>query len=104
MSNLMGTIRDGKFQEDNLLELPDNINEHTKAMVNQLITWSADTKGPTDLVMALWFCEIKAKEMIQQSGIRIHHTDNRFLTRKNLAQQAVINLDDLAIANSIQYI
>ena len=54
--------------------------------------------------MALWFCEIKAKEMMQASGIKIHHTDNRYLTRRNIAQQAVVNLDELAMANSTIYL
>lgn len=97
ISNLMGTIRDGKFQEDNILELPDNINEHTKALVNQLITWSPDTKGPTDLVMALWFCEIKAQEIVRAGTHVKHHINNRYNTRRQSAQRSVINLDELAL-------
>lgn len=105
MQGLFGTLRDGKPNKDNLIELPDpQYHEGIKALIGQLITWKPDTKNPTDVVMALWFCEIKAKEMIQQSGIKIHHTHNRFLTRRNIEQQAVINLDDLAVQNSIIYL
>jgi hypothetical protein len=96
MSQLMGTLRDGKFQEDNILELPDNVNEHTKALVNQLITWKADTKGPTDLVMALWFCEIRAQEMVRAGTNVRHHMDNRHITRRQANNRMVVNLDDLA--------
>lgn len=104
ISNLMGTVRDGKFQDDNLLELPDNINEHTKALVNQLITWSADTKGKTDLVMALWFCEIRAQEMVR-SGMHVrHHLDNRFISMRQMNQRNVINLDDLAMQQEVVFI
>ena len=65
MSDLFGTVNNGKHQKNNLIELPSIDNEHFKALVNQLITWSPDTKGPTDLVMALWFCEIRAKEILK---------------------------------------
>jgi hypothetical protein len=96
ISNLMGTIREGKFQDDNILELPDNCNEHTKALVNQLITWSADTKGPTDLVMALWFCEIRAQEIVRQGTQVQYHFNNRNLTARQASKQNVVNLSDLA--------
>ena len=101
MSMLFGSMRDGKFNRDNLIELPDNSNEHIKALVNQLITWKPDTRGATDCVMALWFCEIRAKELIQQSSRMISHVHNRYATRRNLAQQGVINLDELAMEQAI---
>jgi len=103
MSGLFGTMRDGKFNEDNLIELPSNNNEHVKALVNQLITWKADTKGPTDCVMALWFCEIRAKEIIQQGRNVASHSRNRYATRRNLAAQGVINLDEMAMSQSNYY-
>ena len=97
MSSLFGSMRDGKYNRDNLIELPDNSNEHVKALVNQLITWKADTKGPTDCVMALWFCEIRAKELIQQSNFRTAHANNKWATRRNVAMQGVVNLDEMAM-------
>jgi hypothetical protein len=97
MSSLFGSMRDGKFNRDNLIELPDNSNEHVKALVNQLITWKADTKGPTDCVMALWFCEIRAKELIQQSNFRTAHANNKWATRRNVAMQGIVNLDEMAM-------
>jgi hypothetical protein len=101
MSTLFGSMRDGKFNKDNLIELPDNSNEHVKALVNQLITWKPDTKGATDCVMALWFCEIRVKELIQQSHVISSHAGNRFATRRNVARQGVINLDELAMEKAI---
>jgi hypothetical protein len=103
MSNLMGTIRDGKFQNDNLLELPDNTNEHTKALINQLITWSADTKGATDLVMALWFCEIKAQEVVRSNNNMSYFGQNRFITRGQEARRGVVNLDDAYAEQHVIY-
>jgi hypothetical protein len=97
MSSLFGSMREGKYNKDNLIELPDNSNEHVKALVNQLITWKADTKGPTDCVMALWFCEIRAKELIQQSNFRTAHANNKWATRRNVAMQGIVNLDEMAM-------
>jgi hypothetical protein len=104
MSNLMGSIRDGKFQDDNLMELPDNVNEHTKALVNQLITWSPDTKGPTDLVMALWFCEIRAQELMRSGQHRTYHASGTSrITRRQERQQVVYSINDLMMERETIY-
>ncbi len=104
MSNLFGTMRDGKFIGGNLITLPDASNEHIKALINQLITWKPDTKNKTDVVMALWFCEIRAKELVQSSMNRVHHMNSRYATRKNMSQRAVIDLDELAADQQVIYI
>ena len=104
MSGLFGQLRDGKPDGNALISLPDASNEHVKALVNQLITWKPDTKNKTDCVMALWFCEIRAKELIQQGTNRIYHFSSRFATRKNLAQQAVVDLDEMAAEQQVLYI
>jgi hypothetical protein len=54
--------------------------------------------------MALWFCELRAKELVQQSGSRIYHTYNRYATRRNEEQRIVFDLDELAAEQSIIYI
>lgn len=95
MSGLFGTVRDGKHQKDNLLGLPNHENnEHVKALINQLITWKPDTKNPTDLVMALWFCEIRAQELVRQGMYQQTHMSNRWATRRNKYGQGVVNLDE----------
>jgi hypothetical protein len=97
MQGLFGTARESKHNGDNLIELPNpEYHEGIKALINQLITWKADTRNPTDVVMALWFCEIKAKEMIQRNSHRMTHQNNRFLTRRNMSQQTVVSLNELA--------
>jgi hypothetical protein len=103
MSMLFGSMRDGKAQGDGLLELPANNNEHVRALINQLITWKADTKGPTDCVMALWFCEIRARELVSQNNFRTTHVNNPFATMRNRANQGLVNLDDLAYEQNIIY-
>lgn len=104
MSGLFGTVRDGKHQRDNLLSLPDHENnEHVKALINQLITWKPDTRNPTDLVMALWFCEIRAQEMMRQGSFLQTHANSKWSTRKNKFDRGVINLDDLATEQYTYY-
>lgn len=108
MAPLFGTERDGRFQKDNLIKLPSTENnEHVKALVEQLITWDPNAKKSqkTDCVMALWFAEIRFKELIQQSGYMQNHSYNRYATKKNISQRGVVNLDELAATqHSEQYL
>lgn len=104
MASLFGSLRDGKPVGDNLITLPDQVNEHVKALVNQLITWKPDTRNATDCVMALWFCEIRAKELIQQGSNLQRHQNNRFATRRNMAMRGTVNLDELAAEQHTIYI
>jgi hypothetical protein len=105
MQGLFGTMGGAKHNRDNLIELPDpQYHEGIKALINQLITWKPGTRNPTDVVMALWFCEIKAKEMIQHSGTQIYHATSRFVTQRQMAKQAVVNLDDLAMEQHTTYL
>jgi hypothetical protein len=105
MQGLFGTMTSNKHNRDNLIELPDpQYHEGIKALINQLITWKPGTRNPTDVVMALWFCEIKAKEMIQHSGTQIYHATSRFVTQRQMAQQAIVNLDDLAMEQFTTYL
>lgn len=105
MSALFGTVREGKHQKDNLLSLPNHENnEHVKALINQLITWKPDTKGKTDLVMALWFCEIRAQELVRQGMYQQTHMNSRWATRKNRYSQEVVNLDTVFSDDHIQYL
>jgi hypothetical protein len=96
MSTLFGTKQfDGKHHRDNLMHLPSDQTENIKALVEQLITWSPTTKGKTDMVMALWFCEIRAREMLNQGMHQTHHLKNPFLSRYEMGKRTVINIDEL---------
>jgi hypothetical protein len=96
MSTLFGTKQfDGKHHRDNLIHLPSDQTENVKALIEQLITWSPNTKGKTDMVMALWFCEIRAREMLNQGMHQTHHMKNPFLSRHEMGKRTVINIDEL---------
>ena len=56
MAPLFGMMKDNRFVPGtNLIDLPSmNDNENVKALIEQLITWSAGTKNKQDGPMALW--------------------------------------------------
>lgn len=91
-----------KHSGDNLLELPDTSrSESVKKLIEQLITWQPGVRGSKlkmDAVMALWFCEIVARETIQQSsGVSLFMT-NEYASRVDVESRFAINLDELAAA------
>ena len=105
MSTLFGTKQaDGKHHRDNLIHLPSDQTENIKAMIEQLITWSPTTKGKTDMVMALWFCEIKAREWLNTGIYQKHHLNNPFLSRAEKNKRIVVNIDNLLAEQERQFI
>lgn len=87
-----------------LIELPSShLSEAVKQLIEQLIVWSPETKAKTDMVMSLWFAEIRAREICQASaldgdgGTKMFQP-NRFLSRRQRRHQQIINLNDLAAA------
>jgi hypothetical protein len=109
LAPLFGTItkRDGvmnnfKHADDNLIELPDSSkNEHIKKLIEQLVTWQPGVQGKKlkmDAVMALWFCEIVARETLLTSTNVPNFINNQFTPRGEIESRYIINLDDLAAA------
>lgn len=86
-----------------LIELPSTHNhEATKALVEQLVTWSPGMK-PKDLVqdlpMALWFAEIICREVVDTRTMHTRqHRDSRFVPRYARRGQAVVRLDEYLAA------
>ena len=96
MASLFGNTRDGRFQDNNIIELPSNEgSEGLKTLVQELITWKPDTKNPTDCVMALWFAVIRVRELMQQRNKVSGYAANRWATRAQKAQRMSVNLDDV---------
>ncbi len=105
MSTLFGTKQhDGKHHRDNLIHLPSDQTENVKALIEQLITWTPTTKGKTDLVMALWFCEIRAREMLNYGQYNSHHLKNPFLTSAEKRKRVVVNIDQLLADQNKQFV
>ena len=105
MSTLFGTKQqDGKHHRDNLMHLPSDQTENIKSLIEQLITWSPTTKGKTDMVMALWFCEIRAREMLNVGLNQKTHMRNPFLNHNERRRQIVVNIDELLQDKERQFI
>jgi len=95
MSMLMGTSKDGKFQNNNTIEIAStDQSEGLKALVQQLITWKPNTRGKTDCVMALWFTVLKARELMQQHSRISTYAYNRWSTKAQDNRKYSINLDE----------
>ena len=95
MSSLFGSMRDGRFQDNNIIELPSNEgSEGLKTLVQELITWKPDTRNPTDCVMALWFAVIRIRELMQNSSKVGQYQTNRWATRAQMASRGSLNLDE----------
>jgi hypothetical protein len=95
MSNLFGTVREEKFQKNNIIELPSSEgSEGIKALTQQLLTWKPNTKGKTDTVMALWFAVIRIRELMQSNSNTSRYLNNRWATKAQTNNRYSINLDD----------
>jgi hypothetical protein len=112
LAPLFGTItkRDGnnnnlKHAGDNIIELPDSSrNEHIKKLIEQLVVWQPGVQGrrlKMDAVMALWFCEIVAREVLLTSSNIPNFINNQFTPQKAIEDRYIINLDDLAATQRI---
>ena len=99
MSGLFGSMRGNIHNNDNLIEIPSQEgSEGIKSLIQQLITWKPDTRGKTDCVMALWFCELRAREIIGTTKIGQNHLYNRWATPRQLSNRGSINLNDYEMA------
>jgi len=103
MSGLFGTIAMGpsntrSHQGDNLVELPSTHTHGVKMLVEELISWSPAVKTKNrrqDTVMALWFAELRARELISGSKKASYFGGgNRFLADRDRERQMVVNLDE----------
>ena len=112
LAPLFGTVikRDGnnnnlKHAGDNIIELPDSSrNEHVKKLIEQLVVWQPGVQGKKlkmDAVMALWFCEIVARDVLLTASNVPNFLKNEFTSRKQIEDRYIVNLDDLAASQRI---
>ena len=110
MSGLFGTVAGGTggirhHQGDNLIELPSSHSHGVKMLVEELISWSPFVKTKyrrQDTVMALWFAELRAREVVTSTRKASYFSkNNQFLNDRDRENQMVINLDDLFAADQV---
>jgi hypothetical protein len=89
-----------KHAGDNLIELPATNNENVRKLIEQLITWQPGVppkKLKQDAVMALWFCELIAREQMfrMTSNQQTNFMKSEFITRGDFDSRFTVNLNDM---------
>lgn len=79
------------------IELPHaGKNVAVQELVNQLIAWEPENKKQLqDLVMALWFAELKARKHLHGGMGQSTHMRSRFTARGAVASRTSITIDEL---------
>ncbi|MEW2080121.1 hypothetical protein AB0941_42790, partial [Streptomyces sp. NPDC013433] len=95
-------VNDGAGREthngDNLLHLPrvdDSVG--LKALVEQLITWQPGVRGnklKMDGPMALWFAELRAREVLHVGRNIQHFTHNPYASKRDRASRVVVPMQE----------
>lgn len=87
-------------KKDNLISLP-NTNQcaGSRMLCDQLVVWDAKVAAKhrkQDTIMALWFCELRARRILHQAEETMQHfTSSPFTPRRDVENRAVISLDEL---------
>jgi hypothetical protein len=83
-----------------LIELPRPNTEGIKTLIHQLVTWTPElnpAKVPQDVLMALWFAEIGAREYLgvgRRNKPLSSFQGNRFVSPRSSKNRIVVNLAD----------
>lgn len=90
----MASLFDGWDSGNNLIRLPSQTqSEPIRNLVEQLTAWFPETKGLTDTVMALWFAEIRCRELMFTDFDSFHMEGSEFATDRDSENQVVIDID-----------
>ena len=101
----MSVLFDGYEKKKNLIHLPNKTNEGMRSLIEQLTTWEPDppgqkTKRKTDCVMALWFAEIRCRELVEEQAHVTYHMHNPYKSQRDREREMVIDLDYMFQANA----
>lgn len=90
----MAPLFEGWRTDQNLIRLPSQTqSESVRALIEQLCSWFPETKGLTDTVMALWFAEIRARELMVSDFSGWHVNSSEFTSQRDAAGQMVVDID-----------
>lgn len=95
----MSMLFDGAKEGKGLIRLPSRSqNEGVKALVEQLTTWFPQTKAKQDTVMALWFAETRARELVNDVE-SVFHVTNQYQSMRDKERNVTVDLDYLSQAS-----
>lgn len=94
----MSVLFDGYEKKQQLIHLPRATSEGVRMLIEQLTTWEpmppgVKTKKKIDCVMALWFAEIRCRELIQEGGGGFKEYDNPYQSPRDKQRTMTIDLD-----------
>lgn len=90
----MAALFEGWREGRNLIRLPSQTqSEPVRQLIEQLCAWAPETKGLTDCVMALWFAEIRCRELMMDGLGGWHAEANEFMSARDLESRMVIDLE-----------
>jgi hypothetical protein len=83
-----------------LIELPSaRWNDAVNTLIHQLVSWAPTMQGvkakpgTTDLVMALWFADIRAREIVKAGVGQATHVQNRWTSRAGRSARYTIDVE-----------
>lgn len=95
----MAMLFDGALEDRGLIRLPSRSQqEGVKALVEQLVTWFPQSKAKQDTVMALWFAETRARELVNDIETAFH-LNNSYQSERDKRKQITVDLDYLSQTN-----
>lgn len=98
----MASLFEGWREGRNLIRLPSQTqSEPIRNLIEQLCAWAPETKGLTDTVMALWFCEIRCRDLMSDGMGSWHSENHEFLSSRDRENQVVIDLEMALSAGDI---
>lgn len=90
----MATLFEGWANGTHHIRLPSQTqSEPMRNLVEELTAWFPETKGLTDIVMALWFAEIRCRELVMTQFDGFHLGSHEFTTLRDAESQQVVDID-----------
>jgi hypothetical protein len=100
----LGVMAMTSLFEQRLISLPSSrSNEEVMSLINQLITWKPDLTSAekkrikTDMVMSLWFCELRALELVLRSNAENSFRDSKYTTAYSRNKRKIISANPIEI-------
>lgn len=88
-----GVMAMAQLFDAGMVRLPNLAHERIRQLADQLTLWQPDPpRGlKTDLVMALWFAEIRAAQLVVRSGAKNSFRTSEFFTPSDISRQRVVD-------------
>lgn len=92
----MASLFEGAKEGKGLIRLPSRSEtEGVSALVEQLCSWFPQSKAKQDTVMALWFAETLARNLVHNIE-QVFHTNSQYHSPRDRAKKITIDLDYMA--------